>query len=306
MTARAHQALDMEPPALLQASALTLGKSLSGFIPLFLLPMSSAKSIEAMTVLTHFSWKSNPIDTTQLEVNSTYICRRQARPFDSTTQGTESHSQRHVFGTPERRPMALGKAVGQPERASALSISRLHCPPSPQACCSTSTVLAGLPVGDGSKAPTQVGAWSLGSTVPTPTAVCVCEQVEQRGAEGGKEEHRSDGNKKLLLTGQWQLPEVVWTTASKGFLTGGITGCTHIARSQTWPSIQMQMQHDCYPGYYREVQRGNQILTWLQLSVSNAMNTVLNIIGNPAKDNRTTHVLSYGSPQVIPGNLSPT
>lgn len=36
------------------------------------------------------------------------------------------------------------------------------------------------------------------------------------------------------------------------------------------------------------------------------MNTVLNIIGNPAKDNRTTQVLSYGSPQVLPGNLSST
>lgn len=36
------------------------------------------------------------------------------------------------------------------------------------------------------------------------------------------------------------------------------------------------------------------------------MNTILNIkyIGNPAKDNRTTYVLSYGSPQAIPGNLS--
>lgn len=175
--------MDIEPPALLQASALTLGKSLSGFIPLFLLPMSSAKSIEAMTLLTHFSWKSNPIDTTQLEVNSTYICGHQARPLDSTTQGTESHSQRHVFGTPESRPMALGKAAGQPERPSAPSISRLHCPPSPQACCSTSTVLAGLPAGDGAKAPTQVGAGALAAPSPDP-------QQSVSASKGGREELR--------------------------------------------------------------------------------------------------------------------
>lgn len=55
-----------------------------------------------------------------------------------------------------------------------------------------------------------------------------------------------------------------------------------------------------------EVYSGNQTLTWLQCSLSNAMNTVLNIIGIPAKDNRTTHVLSYVSPQVIPGNLRST
>lgn len=101
MTARAHQALDTEPLTLLQASALTPDKSLSGFIPLFLLPMSSAKLIKAVILLTNFSWKSNPIDITKLEVNNMYICGHRARPLDSTTQGTESHSQRGVFGTPD-------------------------------------------------------------------------------------------------------------------------------------------------------------------------------------------------------------
>lgn len=63
--------------------------------------MSSAKSIKAVILLTNFSWKSNPIDTTKLEANITYICRHQARPLDSTTQGTESHSQSGLFGTPD-------------------------------------------------------------------------------------------------------------------------------------------------------------------------------------------------------------
>lgn len=36
------------------------------------------------------------------------------------------------------------------------------------------------------------------------------------------------------------------------------------------------------------------------------MNTVLNVIGNPTKDNSSTHVLSYGSPEVIPENLCAT
>lgn len=55
-----------------------------------------------------------------------------------------------------------------------------------------------------------------------------------------------------------------------------------------------------------EMHSRSQILTWFQLSLSNLMNTICNIkyIGNPAKDNRTTHELSYASPQAIPENLS--
>lgn len=209
---------------------------------------------------------------------------------------------RHLRGDvwPWARQLATYKRPVHPPSAGYTARLALQLSPAP------GNALAELPAEDGSKVPTQVGALSLGSTVPMPTAVCVCKQGEQRGRlRVGRNSTGPDGNK-LLLTGHWQQPEVVWTTVSKGFLIGGITGCTHIVRSQTWPSIQMQMEPDCYPGYYWEVHSGNQILTWLQLSWSNAMNTVLNIIGNPAKDNRTTHVLSYGSPQVLPGNLSST
>lgn len=268
--------------------------------------MSSAKSIKAGILLTNSPWKSNPIDTTKLEVNSTYICRHQARPLDSTTQGTESHSQRHIFGTPDTWEETYGpwQSCCQPERASAPSIRRLHCPPSPQAFSSSRHCAGWAPSRRWVKG--MHTGWSLEPWqhhAHAHSTLCLQASGAEREAEDGKEQHRPDGNKKLLLTRHWQQPEVVWTTASKGFLTGGITGCTHIVRWQTLPSIQMQTQPDCYPGYYWEVHSGNQILIWLQLSLSNTMNTVLNIIGNPAEDNRTTHVLSYGTSQVIPGNL---
>lgn len=64
-TARMDQALDAESPAQPQASVLTPRKSLSGFVPLYPLPMLPAKSIKALIPLTNFSWKRNPIDTTE-------------------------------------------------------------------------------------------------------------------------------------------------------------------------------------------------------------------------------------------------
>lgn len=92
-----------------------------------------------------------------------------------------------------------GQSCWPPERASVPSISSYTALPALELSPAPGIVLAGIWTGDGSKAPTQVAALSLGSTVPTPTGVCLQASGAERGAEGGKEQHRPDGNK-LLLT----------------------------------------------------------------------------------------------------------
>lgn len=221
MTSRAHQALDTEPPALLQASALTPGISLSGFIPLFLLPMSSAKSIKAVILLTNFSWKSNPIDTTKLEVNHTYIWGHQGRPLDSTTQGTESHSQRGLFGTLRvtweemyvwAKLLATQKGPGWPPSAGYTALPALQLPPAP------GTVWLGSQQEMGQRHPHRLEPGALAALSHAQSSLCLQASGAERGAEGGKEQHSPDGNK-TLLTRHWRKPDRGWTTASKGFLT---------------------------------------------------------------------------------------
>lgn len=77
--------------------------------------------------------------------------------------------------------MALGKAAANQKGPVHPLSGDYTALPALKLSPAAGIVLAGLPAGDGSKACTQAGAWSLGSTIPMPTALCVCKQVEQRG-----------------------------------------------------------------------------------------------------------------------------
>lgn len=189
MTARAHQALDTEPPAPLQASALTPGKSLSGFIPLFLLPVSSAKSIKAVILLTNFSWKSNPIGTTKLEANNTYICRHQDRPLHSTTPGTESHSQRGVFGTPDtwEKMYDPGQSCW-PFRKGQCTLHQQVTLPSQPLSFLQHQALCWLGSGQemGQRHPHRLEPWALAAASHTHRSLCLQARGAETGAEVGR------------------------------------------------------------------------------------------------------------------------
>lgn len=168
---------------------------------MFPLPTLPAKSITALIPLTNFSWKSNPIDTTQ---SGGYHHLR----LWASGQAIRWHSPRNqipparrwmssVPPTPRRRRVALSEAAGRPERASVPSTSQLRCPPYPPARCTASGRAPHRRWG--LQAPVRVVALHLSSTFPTPGAAGAGKQAEQGGRWQGlrveKDSTGPDGDK---------------------------------------------------------------------------------------------------------------